>query len=75
MRLEERLERNNKREEDRKKKKRRGDYEDDEETLTYKNIQRTGYLNAYEGVFKGFGDTGINNAPSIYDAKAVFRTR
>lgn len=74
MRLNDRLIKENREEEERKKRKRR-DFYTDEETLSYMPYVSQGFINENRSVFKGFGDTGINNAPSIYDSQAIFKTR
>lgn len=49
-------------------------YDDDEETMDY--IERPGwrYLNDTKTAFTGFGDDGINNAESVFDRQAIFKT-
>lgn len=50
-------------------------YDDDEETMDYLERKRTGFINDSKSKFTGFGDTGLNNAQSIFDAQAIFKTR
>lgn len=75
MRLNERLSKDNRKKEEEKKRKKQDFYVDEEETLSYMPYTSKGYINDNKGVYGGFGSTGINNAPSIYDKQAVFRTR
>lgn len=48
---------------------------EDEETLMYKPYKSMGYINQKSTVFKGFGDEGINNAPSVFDRQALFTSK
>lgn len=74
MRLSERLYHDNIKQEEDKKKKARDFFMDEEETLAYAPYASEGFINDRKSVFKGFGDVGINNAESIFDKQAIFRT-
>lgn len=49
-------------------------YDEDEETMDYLNRQREGFINENKSCFTGFGDEGLNNALSVFDKQAIFKT-
>lgn len=73
-RLSERLLNDIRKQEIKKIKKSEDIYDEDEETMDYIQRPKIGYLNDSKSKFRGFGDTGINNAQSVFDAQATFRT-
>lgn len=49
-------------------------YDEDEETMDYIERPALAYINDRKTTFAGFGDNGINNAESIFDRQAIFKT-
>ena len=57
-------------------KKRKAQNDDDEPTMRYKDKAYEYWaINQNKQSFESPMGSGINNAPSIFDSKAVFRTR
>lgn len=56
------------------RKKSRGFFNEDEETLTYKQRERSKFINEKNDTFKGLGDDSFHLAPSIFDQQAIFHT-
>lgn len=73
--LTDRLQKDTRKKEINKAKRAEDIYDEDEETMDYIERPKFGFLNDSKSVFSGFGDEGINNAQSIFDKQAIFKTR
>lgn len=72
--LSQRLHRDIQRKENERIKRAEDIYDEDEETMDYLHRKFEGFLNDKKTAFSGFGDDGINNAQSIFDKQAIFKT-
>ena len=71
MNLQQRLEKDNK---ERNNKKKRNVFDEDEETLTYKERPKPVFLNDRSHTFDRIGDDSFHVAPSVFDRQAIFHT-
>ena len=71
MNLQQRLEKDNR---ERNNKKKRNAFDEDEETLTYKERPKPVFLNDRSHTFDRIGDDSFHVAPSVCDRQAIFHT-